>query len=387
MQHNCYASAFHCSSVPSSAAGTAAEAERSALAVAETPGQSVSPVRNYGSLDSNMAAPAGEGARTLGGVAVNSGPQTADVSGVGGCGDDAKRSNSDTSQQLQHAVSLESNSTRSKPSLMKALPDVVKSCEDLSSEEKDTQTDNLPPGMPPGPGPVVAVVDPTTAAGSLQQVGTLNPRGPPAPPRELPLVSLSPQDYSLYSNEVDDDPIAIISGTLPADRSPGDGTDGDLGDGSKDLAYKEGRTPADTKAAVLLSSNDQGADNMGYDSIHLDVVNSNGKLQDSVSIPGSDLDFECDIPGSPGRDPESPEKETEQESPKKFTSWRQITTSQRFILAALMLGNIFSAVFYSLLAPFFPTEVSHSFIHRFIYNLPSPNIPVLRVKRTSQPLS
>ena len=191
---------------------------------------------------------------------------------------------------------------------MKALPDVVKSCEDLSSEEKDTQTDNLPPGMPPGPGPVVAVVDPTTAAGSLQQVGTLNPRGPPAPLRELPLVNLSPQDYSLYPNEVDDDPIAIISGTLPADRSPGDGTDGDLGDSSRDLAYKEGRTPADTKAAVLLSSNDQRADNMGYDSIHLDVVNSNGKLQDSVSIPGSDLDFECDIPGSPGRDPESPEK-------------------------------------------------------------------------------
>ena len=323
-----------------------------------------------------MAAPAGEGAQTLSGVAGNSGPQTADVSGFGVCCDDAKRSNSDTGQQLQHTVSPDSNGTRSKPSLMKALPDVVKSCEDLSSEEKDTQTD-LPLGMPPGPGPVVAVVDPTTAAGSLQQVGTLNPRGPPAPPRELPLVNLSPQDYSLYPNDVDDDPIAIISGTLPVDRSPGDGTDGDLGDGSRDLAYKEGRTPADTKAAVLLSSNDQGADNMGYDSIHLDVVNSNGKLQDSVSIPESDLDFECDIPGSPGRDPESPEKESEQESPKKFTSWRQITTSQRFILAALMLGNVFSAVFYSLLAPFFPTEVSHSFI------ICSHQTPVLRVKRAS----
>ena len=184
-QHNCYTFAFHCSSVPPSAAGTAAEAERSALAAAETPGQSVSPVRNYGSLDSNMAAPAGEGAQTLGGVAVNSGPQTADVSGVGGCCDDAKRSDSDTSQQLQHTVSPDSNGTRSKPSLMKALPDVVKSCEDLSSEEKDTQTD-LPLGMPPGPGPVVAVVDPTTAAGSLQQVGTLNPRGPRLLPGNYP---------------------------------------------------------------------------------------------------------------------------------------------------------------------------------------------------------
>ena len=311
-----------------------------------------------------MAAPAGVGARELSGggtlVDLNSGPETADVSGVAGDDEDAKH-NCESSQSI--ANSSAPTTSRSRSSLMKALPDVVKSCEDLSCEEKDTQTENLPIAMPPGPGPVaVAVVDPTTAAGSLQQVGTLNPRGPPAPPRELPLVNLSPQDYTLYPNGIDDDPIAIISGTLPGDRSPGDGTDGDLGIGSRDLAYKEGRTPADTKAAVLLSSNDPGEENLGYDSIHLDVVNSNGKLQDSVPVPGSDVDFECEIPGSPGRDSESPEKEPGDGSPKKFTSWRDISSSQMFVLIALMLGNIFSAVFYSLLAPFFPTEVSHSFI-------------------------
>ncbi len=267
------------------------------------------------------------------------------------------------------------NNTRDRnkrtPNLMQALPDVVKSCEDLS-EEKDTQTDSVEPVVLQGalnpaaaamaPAPVaVAIVDPASTNGSLGAALNHLGGGPPAtPPSHIPLVNLN---NSQDQNGFDDEPIAVISGTLPEERrTPGDGTDADLGDGSRALAFKEGRSPAEARAAALLSANDPGnaADNLGYDSIHLDVVgNGNGyKLQDSVSMPGSsDLDFEIDVPTSPDeRDSESPEKDAAPPPP-KVTSWRDVTSTQRFILAALMMGNIFSAVFYSLLAPFFPTEV------------------------------
>ncbi len=299
---------------------------------------STASVRNYGSLDTNMAASSSSNVNleARGGVELESSDRP-------GGGAEVQSTARDTQDP----------STLDKPpsAHMKTLPDIVKSCDDIQTlSDHTTQTDSV---MPPV---AVAVADPTRPGG-LQQVGAVNPNRPPG----LNLVELTQDELGDYVPCMEVPDLTGLTGPSNgnlAERMPGDGLESDLGEGSRTLAYKEGRTPTDAKAANLLSSKEHGQQNMGFDAIHLEVVNGDAGLRDTgVQTPQSDCDKE--ISPSPERDSESLERDGDSMDgvPTK-QSWLDTTVTQRFILAALMLGNIFSAVFYSLLAPFFPAEVS-----------------------------